>query len=302
MVAKIIKGTRPYSPWNSYYFENILKISGAALLAVSLVGCGGVKTIKQETGDSDAKQLMKIAGVKNHTEYLVDGNSPETAKIGVPESLLQKFNSSSGRHIINYMAGGIGGLVSLGILQNDAFTQYKDDYNKLNKPNFIVTFREEDYKHHENIWPVNDDFLSSYNEAYKKLGIDKEVKLVDGRYYIDGNNCSLEKRDCLLVSSGGYDFTYNLSYESFPTLLKPVNQSEKGLDLGKVRFIEFEKYDPKTDLGYIVDNTQTLKEVLAIMVQKRTNMTFYLYLPASNNNGVPVIIDESGKEHYFVKK
>lgn len=282
--------------------NNLLKISGAALLAVSLVGCGGVKTVKQESGDSDAKQLMKIAGVKNYTNYIVDGDNPADAKVGVPESILQKYNSSSGRHAVNFLVGGIGGLVSLGVMQNSDFTQYKDDYNKLNKPNFIVTFREEDYKHHENIWPVNDDFLSSYNEAYKKLGIDKEVKLVDGRYYIDGNNCSLEKRDCLLVSSGGYDFTYNLSYESFPNLLKPVNQSEKGLDLGKVRFIEFEKYDPKTDLGYIVDNTQTLKEVLAIMVQKRTNMTFYLYLPASNNNGVSVIIDENGKEHYFVKK
>ena len=262
------------------------------MLAVSLVGCGGVKTIKQESGDSDSKQLMKILGVKNHTEYLIDGTSPETASIGVPDSILQKYNSSMGRHAVNYMVGGIGGLLSLGIMQNDDFTQYKDQFALLNNVQVISIVESGDFSYVS----FFKELTSSYNESYPELNINKNVSFPENKkesIYIQGEECSLEAKNCRLHIQGHYANT-NYSYETIPDSFKEGLDNKKTYSLGRFRFYEI------SGSNYL-DNFENLK-IMFSKLKKHDDKALLLYIPSALNNGVPVIINQEGKEHYFVKK
>lgn len=272
----------------------ILKTFGATILALSLVGCGSVSSIKQNQSDSDAKQLMKIVGVENDS-FVLDGTSPETANVGVPDSLMQKYNNSNARHAVNYLAGGLSGVVSLGIIQGNSYAEYKHDYNRLNYPRVIIIANNyKDFSEtYLNMFKAYEDFYPN-----KTVTLDKEAR----QHFIDGENCSYTERNCVLKESG---YLHNLSYtpSSFPKSLSPSYVKEN-YQVGFLDIKAYHNYDFSTDRGVLMNEVENFRAAFNHHIENKVNLktTAFFYIPAEYNNGVPVIIDESGKEHYFVKK
>ncbi len=282
--------------------KDLLKISGAVILAVSLVGCGSVSSIKQDPSDSDSKQFMNLLVLKNDS-FVLDGVTPESAKVEVPESLLQKYNGSTARHAVNFLVGGVSGLVSLGTIQATTRADYITDYNFLNTSQLIVV---DEYKKPErtlygDVYRLFDEVISSEGKNLN-YSLNKDGFLIGGNHFITGGDCKLES--CMLNLAASIIIMEGYDYNSFPASLKPEHKQEKGYNVNKFALREYVNYNKATNIGVPVDNSKTLRAVLSklALLENRQNSTFFLYLAAKHNNGIPVIIDESGKEHYFVKK
>lgn len=259
-----------------------------SLLAFTLVGCGATK-VKQGVSDSDAKYLIQMSTKDVILEKnLRDGTTPEQAHTGVEESILQKYNSSTGRHIVNFLAGGISGLVTFGLIQSADSSKSERTYYLLNEPRLITI--QPRYFEKQKV-----PFGEKYNAVHTAK--DRVFKRDSPFWIADGGPCKQELRNCY-ISKIKFTVGANYTYDDFPESFKPDFESEE-YQVSSTRLAEFGPN--KEGIILRVDSIQTLKNFANFDLSVPRLQTF-VYLPASYNNGIPVIIDGHGNEFYFTTK
>lgn len=281
--------------------------------AVILSGCSGNAT--KEGSPSDSYKLMEIYNINQ--KFMSEGVKPEEAKIGHRESFQNKYNNSSGRHLVNYAVGGLGGLLSNGILQSSTASSEKQD--KTIVDNLTILFQlPEEVDTRGFYYDSKAEILKKAYEAhglkvgkYKdKIGLFAEGKIGD-------YECKIEQRNCVLKVHYNNFFKTNPfesepEYEEFPDAFKPVFKSTVD-DSYSRRTVSFNQYikSKMSDellkaniLGYEVDITDIIKTYHKMLAKSEVGQKvgFNLYIPGALNNGKPIVYNHQGKENYFVRK
>jgi hypothetical protein len=278
--------------------KNLTKILGLISLSFALFGCGGVKNIKtaQNPSASDSSQLIQMYyesyyRAKMSEKYVQDGSSPENAKIGVPYSLTQEYNGTGARHLVNFAFGGIGGMISNGTIQGTSHKSYSDTMVVLNLPHIFYVASNEMTDYGEDVQEAFVLYNSLSDVDYKFKSAFKDI-------YGESSDCNLNNKNCQLIVKKYTAYSTTYSKDSFPLSFKPRFESKGGYTVGIYDLYEIVNKDGKESLR---NNLEELRSMHSHLVSSNLNEDYYLYIPASYNNGVPVMIDEDGKEHYFVK-
>lgn len=281
--------------------------------AVILSGCAGNAT--KEGSPSDSYNLMKLYNV--NSKFMSENIKPEEAKIGHRESFQNTYNNSSGRHLVNYALGGIGGLLSNGILQSSSASAEKQDKVIINNLTILFLLPEE-VDTRGFYYDSKAEILKKAYEAHGlKVGRYKDKRGLFAEGKIGDYECKIEQRNCVLkVHYNNYFkktvFESEPEYQQFPDAFKPVFKSkiDDSYSRRTVSFNQYIKSEMSDELfkgsilGYEVDITDIIKTYHKMLNDSQTGQKvgFNLYVPGALNNGKPVVYNSKVEANYFVRK
>lgn len=288
-------------------YRIFLAIVGCSLFMLNGCSSNSVKGITP----SDASNLMKMYNVS--MRYVEDGRVAKEAKVGVQKNLTQSYNASSGRHIVNFAFGGIGGLISSGVLQSGSRSAYDRNIDILDNASLLVQKPSE--LENDSFYKHSFGFMQ---KAYQAHGLDLVKVNKEGyksiyEWYalgkIGNEQCSLEQRNCVVDIGYHNYFKTNFwqsepAYNDFPKAFKPAYRSKKdSYHRYSYTYRQFVKSHTSDGvLGVPVNNTDILKTYHQLLTEANEfhTLNIQLYIPGYLNKGAPVVIGTDGREHNFV--